>query len=566
MATQRRDITVLLVEDSPTQRAVYKDCVQGAGFQVRLAKNGAEALLSLGEKIPDIVVSDCNMPLVDGFQLCRLLKDHPSTRRIPVLLLTGTVSRLSRFWARTCGADMFLLKEEGSEKFLATLDGLFHSLVSKETEEDSGIWQLGLSRKPNINVEDVSSQLALALEHRLLEITVRNAVASLQDRIQEPDQVAWGFLNLLQDLVAPGALYFLAPTPEGSTCYLLASPSVPEKSVQTLLEGIHHLSFLRGAQPKLLRENIDWELGAPRNLVTKHYRLQVPNSGITGQWGLLIEREAYQVHRLLFREASSEFQKLFQVMVVLQLLETSNQKLKQTDEIKTAFVRTLSHDMRSPLGGIRLALDSMKAREEDLPDGFKGSLDIGLRSVDRLIRMVNGVLDLEKMEAGCLEFKAQVVDAAEQAAEAVRAMELLASSGRIRIVQKPAAGGGFRINVDPDRFQQILVNLLSNAIKFSPSTSEIQVELRNDPGEIAVAVRDHGAGVPEHFKARIFGKFQQAERKDGGTGLGLAITKQLTERMGGAIGFESREGEGSTFEVRFPSCETAAIQGTPDSR
>jgi signal transduction histidine kinase len=156
------------------------------------------------------------------------------------------------------------------------------------------------------------------------------------------------------------------------------------------------------------------------------------------------------------------------------------------------------------------------------------------------------------MEAGSFSFEPVRVDAAVLALEAVRSLEPLAAARQVGLVRVPEAAEGFWIRVDPDRFLQILVNLLANAVKFSPSPGEVRVGLEREGSAVAVAVQDQGPGIPEAFRDRIFGKFQQAERKASGTGLGLAIARQLTEAMGGSIGFESEEGRGACFRVRFP--------------
>jgi signal transduction histidine kinase len=118
------------------------------------------------------------------------------------------------------------------------------------------------------------------------------------------------------------------------------------------------------------------------------------------------------------------------------------------------------------------------------------------------------------------------------------------------------------VHVDGMRLQQVLANLLSNAAKFSPDGSAVEVTVSDQAGRVRVSVHDHGPGIPEEFKARIFQKFSQADASDsrhkGGTGLGLAITKELVERMGGTVGFASQAGAGSTFWFELPCVEPDA--------
>ncbi len=542
---------VLLVEDSPTQMAFFRSRLEEAGFLVRTARNGAEALVALGSETAQIVVSDCDMPLVDGFQLCRLLKDQPPTRHLPVILLTGRPHRLSRFWARTCGADLFLLKEGSPEELIAAAKGLVEAANALRVEDDSGIWMPGYTEQRQPKVEDITFHLSQALEHRLLEVTVRNAVASLHERFQDLDRVAWGFLELLQDLVTPGALYLLGPGEEGYTCHLLASSGLSEEALATFMGGLEAQPFLKGKGFELKRKPILWEPKKPFALIQKHFRVPCLSNGHRCQWGMFIERETYQNYRSLFREATMEFQKLYQVLTVLRLLETANRKLKRTDEAKTSFLLTLSHDMRSPLGALLSSLECMKFRGETLPTDIQKWVQVGLTSVERLIRMVNGALDLEKMDSGGFEFQPLRVDAAILSMESIRALESLGASRQIRLVPDIQGVGDHWILVDPDRFQQALINLISNAIKFNPSPGEVRISITTANEDVVVSVIDKGPGIPEDFKEKIFGKFQQAERKGSGSGLGLSIAKRMVEHMGGQIGFESQLGEGATFFMRF---------------
>ncbi|MCO5761986.1 MAG: ATP-binding protein, partial [Chromatiaceae bacterium] len=119
---------------------------------------------------------------------------------------------------------------------------------------------------------------------------------------------------------------------------------------------------------------------------------------------------------------------------------------------------------------------------------------------------------------------------------------------------------------DGQRFQQVLSNFLSNAVKFSPPDSPVTVRLERVDDRVRVAVTDQGPGIPDDFRDRIFQKFSQADASDtrarGGTGLGLAITKELAERMGGSVGFESAPGQGATFFVEFPGQKTPANSDT----
>lgn len=230
-------------------------------------------------------------------------------------------------------------------------------------------------------------------------------------------------------------------------------------------------------------------------------------------------------------------------------------QLSEAARHKQELVSMVSHDLRSPLMSVQasLALLSVGALG-GLPDDAKKETVVAESNVNRLIRLINDLLDVERMEAGKLEIfrsSIEVADVFESALDAVRAY---ADSRQITFKAQETDA---TINGDSDRIIQVLVNLLSNAIKFSPEGSEIALECdeTNDAYK-EVRVIDRGPGIPADLTDKIFDRFQQAgtkESKSGGTGLGLAICKWIVVGHGGEIGVRSKVGEGSTFWFRVPA-------------
>jgi len=229
---------------------------------------------------------------------------------------------------------------------------------------------------------------------------------------------------------------------------------------------------------------------------------------------------------------------------------------KGMERIKDEFVSVVSHELRTPLTSIRASLGLITAmRDVELPAPVQRLVDISQSNVERLVALVNDILDLDKLALGQMRFELADESLAFITHQAVMAAEAGARKVDVRIALE-YIDPSIVVYVDAERFRQVLANLLSNAVKFSPANAEVEVgaELRNDT--VRVFVRDHGDGIPEEFRDRIFGKFAQAEsgasRQKGGTGLGLHITRQLVEQMNGTIGFVTRPGLGTTFWVEFP--------------
>ena len=241
---------------------------------------------------------------------------------------------------------------------------------------------------------------------------------------------------------------------------------------------------------------------------------------------------------------------------------------KAIDRMKSEFISVASHELRTPMTSIKGSVDLILS-------GFAGEtspemqelLEIAQKSCDRLVRLVNDILDLSKIEAGQLKLNLERLDITEIAVRAICAVKPLADKNEVRLrVDRPLPLP--IVEADPDRIEQAITNLLSNAVKFSPPKSEVVVELSSDNLWVQCAVCDQGVGIAEKDLHRIFGKFQQLSegRRRGGTGLGLAITRGLIDEHRGSIWVESRVGHGSRFIFRLPiaappSANTPALAG-----
>lgn len=240
---------------------------------------------------------------------------------------------------------------------------------------------------------------------------------------------------------------------------------------------------------------------------------------------------------------------------------------RQIERMKEEFVATVSHELRTPLTSIAGSLGLLLG-------GVAGTLDekamrllqIAKNSSDRLIRLINEMLDIEKISSGKISFDLKPVDLVELINSCVSQIQSFADERSIAI-QVERDRPKITVIADQDRLNQVLTNLLSNAIKFSPSGGTVEVLVSESHDRRAlISVRDHGAGMSREFQGRIFQKFAQEDstdsRQKGGTGLGLSIAKEIVERLGGSISFVSEEGEGTTFTFDLPLAERHRLDGT----
>ena len=238
----------------------------------------------------------------------------------------------------------------------------------------------------------------------------------------------------------------------------------------------------------------------------------------------------------------------------------------QMERMKSEFISTVSHELRTPLTSIRGSLGLiMGGVAGELPAQAKVLVDIAHKNSERLIMLVNDILDMEKIEAGKMEFQLQAVELLPLVKQALEDNRAYAEQYKVAfaLACEPTEA---RVYADPNRLQQVLANLLSNAAKFSPADDNVMVRVTRDGKNIRVAVSDHGSGIPEQFTGRIFQKFAQADssdtRKKGGTGLGLSITKAIIEQMGGRIGFDSQPNVLTTFWVELPVWQENGLVAT----
>lgn len=229
---------------------------------------------------------------------------------------------------------------------------------------------------------------------------------------------------------------------------------------------------------------------------------------------------------------------------------------KKVEQMKDDFVSVVSHELRTPLTSIRGSLGLIAGGVVGkLPEKVGALVEIAAKNSERLVRLINEILDVEKIESGKMGFRfiAQELMPLVEHALASNRPYAQQFSIELRVVE---ALPGVKVRVDTDRIEQVLANLVSNATKFSPRGGTVEVRVtRGAAGSVRFAITDHGKGIPASFQDRVFEKFAQADasssRQKGGTGLGLSISRAIVERHGGQMGFSSAPGN-TTFFFELP--------------
>jgi two-component system phosphate regulon sensor histidine kinase PhoR len=241
------------------------------------------------------------------------------------------------------------------------------------------------------------------------------------------------------------------------------------------------------------------------------------------------------------------------------VIASDETRLHELEQTRRDFVSNVSHELRTPLSSINLMIETILDN-----DGDQEALDLFMpqvkREIDRMVHLVEDLLDLARSEWGRLRLRREDVDLASVASNILKTFEPLAAQLGVKLA---LSGDAARINGDPDRLAQVLVNLIENALRHTPAGGSVSIEIQAHEGAATLIVRDTGVGIPFNDLPHVFERFYVVERsrarESTGTGLGLSIVKQIVEAHGGTIFADSEFGLGATFRCVFPTVRSAGL-------
>jgi PAS domain S-box-containing protein len=228
---------------------------------------------------------------------------------------------------------------------------------------------------------------------------------------------------------------------------------------------------------------------------------------------------------------------------------------REIDRMKDELASVAGHELRTPLTSIRASLGLLAGGVlGELPADAKQVVDMAMDNSERLVRLVNDILDIERLESGVAPLELRAERARDLIDDACGVVVQTATESEVRLERQ---GGDTDVVADRDRVVQVITNLLTNAIKFSPIGGTVTIAVERDRREVVFSVTDDGRGIPPELHEAVFERFAQVDASDtrqrGGSGLGLAIARRLVESHGGRIWVRSSLGAGSTFYFTLPS-------------
>ncbi len=350
--------------------------------------------------------------------------------------------------------------------------------------------------------------------------------------------------------------------PSDSVSFLLENPLTfriqMERNYRQFLEQIKRIDLEEGQLQNnnselIFRErfrNLLW-LGIIANLGITCWLVWLYSNNITKRLEILSDNAARIAHRQALNVPVAGNDEIAQLD---QTFHRVAGELKQAEQRKQDFVSMISHDLRSPLTSVQLSLALIQKSEDEISAVNEERVAAASRNITRVNKMLEQLLDMEKLEAGMLKIEPVLTDLDGIIKQSIDSIHEQASEKSIVISYKAHR---LIISADPERLRQVLINILSNAVKFAPPSTAIDISVLDRSNMVTVSVHDQGPGIALGEQERVFDRFYQASRdsslRKAGTGLGLAIAKTLIEAHNGKIGVTSAEGKGSTFWFAIPS-------------
>jgi signal transduction histidine kinase/DNA-binding response OmpR family regulator len=611
---------ILIVEDSPTQAAQIKHLLEGNSYHVTLSANGIKALEWLADHKPTLIVSDIIMPEMNGFEFCEKIKSDADTEDIPVILLTSMTNADEVIEGLSCGADSFITKPYNKDYLVYTIEKiLLEKTVPAAKPEKLGI-EINYGGKKRIIHTDPQKLVKLLLNTYQGAIHQNTELSKTQDDLRILNENLEEFVDqrTAQLVVANKELAFQNKEKEKRAAELIIANKElafqneeKEKRADELIIANKELAFQNKEKEKRAAELIiaNKELAfqnekkikraAELIIANQELEFQSKEKGKRASELIIANKElAFQNNEkekrageLFIANEELAFQNKEKEKRAAELV-SANRKLKKNEEkilnfnakleerisertaqaeaanlAKSEFLANMSHEIRTPMNAVLGFADLMGLTTIDKTQ--KGYIESIKSSGRSLLVLINGILDLSKIEAGKLELVLEYVNSYSFFSEFEHIFSLRFSEKGLKYVLDISADTPAGLYIDDARLRQIIINLLGNAIKFTEKgIVKIKVQtanqlINNSSGEIAegsvdliIEVSDTGIGIPKELQDEVFNPFVQGQGQDakkyGGTGLGLAITKRLVQLMNGSISIKSRVNKGSAFKVTIP--------------
>ncbi|MDC3962500.1 hybrid sensor histidine kinase/response regulator [Polyangium jinanense] len=533
MKHARDKVGILVVDDRRDRLLAVETMLSELGERVVLAQSGRDALRFLLQEDFAVILLDVDMPIMDGFETARLIRQRKRSRQTPIIFLTAFGDAIQAEQGYALGAVDYMLVPVDPDILRAKVS-VFVELYRKT--EEANLAAQAIARK--------AGQLA-ALARASLSINAARSVEAMLDAIASGTCAALGARSSFVALVS-GSKHGTAACSAGGLAAPRTVPADPASDwILTRVATAGSVVTL-SASERAQREPVNADEPGPL--------MAVPLVGADGTcvgWIEVTNGEADG-----FSEDDESLLLLSAQLASVALQNLLHAEEREVSRLKDEFLATLSHELRTPLTAI---IGWTRILRETQPDAAK--LARGLEVIDRNAgaqnKLIEDLLDVSRIVTGKMSMEQRQVRLGSLVEASVDALRPAAQAKDITLVVVCSAGRD-SVEGDPERLRQVATNLLSNAIKFTPRGGRIEVRLRRVGDELELAVADNGEGIRPDFLPYVFDRFRQGDsssrRMHGGLGIGLAVVRHIVVSHGGTVAAHS-EGprQGSTFTVRLPS-------------
>ncbi len=552
-------VRILLVDDDEDDYLLVSDLfdeIHDIQFELEWAKTYGEALDAIAHRKHDAYLFDNRLGEHTGMELLREMMAQGC--QDPIIMLTGVGNREADLEAMKAGATDYLVKSQLNADLLER--SIRYAMMQKQVQEalrsaHEDLEQRVQERTADLAQANASLEAEIA-ERKRAEAALQQAHDDLERRVQDRT-VALRLINELLQLEVDQRKQSEHVLRESEAKHRALLDAIPDAMITIGRDGTV-LEYKTPHDSMLPQPPSQFPVKTISDLLPSSFtRLALAHVDQALQTGDLQVFE----YQLSIQEEPHDFEA--RVLVsgqdeVLCILRNITER-KRIDRLKTEFLSVVSHELRTPLTSISGSLALIAAGVTgELPSQALTMIQIAHRNSERLVRLINDLLDLQKIESGTMPLHTEPVEVLPLVEQALEANYAYGSRYGVDFVLEPngTESSALWVEADADRLMQVVTNLLSNAAKFSPTGSTVVVEVGQYDGRVRVSVCDEGPGIPEEYQALIFEKFAQVDasssRQKEGTGLGLSISKAIIEMHGGQIGFETEVGRGTTFYFDLP--------------
>jgi PAS domain S-box-containing protein len=542
-ALETEPINILLVDDEPKNLTALETVLDDPGYRLIRAGSANEALLALVSEEFALLVLDIQMPGMNGFELAHMIKQRKKTASVPIIFLTAYFSEDEHIMEGYSTGAVDYLHKPINAAVLRSKVAAFATLHRKTRQSELANRALRAEIAERHKAQDQLRQLNTDLERRVAARTAELSESEARFRALAEDMP-----HLVWETDADGTGTFLNLKWRSYT-----GLDRLDRDDWAVIVHPHDAPAMMAAWGVAL------ETGAECDTYCRCRR------AADGAW------RWFRVKAAAVRNSTGDIVRWVGTCTDVHEQRKAEEALVEADKRKDEFLAMLGHELRNPLAAIRHAV---RIHEEEIEDPAAQQWASGVidRQTAQLSRMVDDLLDVERINRGRIELRLEPLEIDALLARAVDSirstMDQKGHTLTLRIVDP-----GMRVRGDVARLEQIFANLLGNAAKYTPEHGQVSLIAWQDGAEAAIAVTDNGVGIPHDLLPHVFDLFTQGEtsldRAQGGLGIGLTVVKSLTEMHSGRVTVESSGGRsGTTFTVRFPLLQESApgaAAGSPAS-